>query len=54
MLNTFQPIIECLEFLHQKDIIYGNLSAEHIVFLDSGEIFLKDWLFKREENENVS
>lgn len=50
VLNTFESVIECLEFLHQKDIVYGNLSAEHIVFFDSGEIYLKDWLYRREEN----
>ena len=46
IVNTFEPVLECLDFLHQKSIYYGNLSAEHIVFFENGDIFLKDWLFK--------
>lgn len=47
IINTFEPIFECLEFVHKNGISYGNLNAEHITFFEDGSIFLKDWLFKR-------
>lgn len=43
--NTFIPIIECIEFLHQKNIVHGNISPESVIFFESGDILLKDWLF---------
>lgn len=51
VLNTFEPVIECLEFLHQKGIHFGNLSSDHIVFFENGDILLKDWLFKRDDSD---
>lgn len=43
--NTFEPILECLGYLHSQGITYSRITAQHIVFFENGEIFLKDWLF---------
>lgn len=47
--NTFEAVLECLEFLHSKGVVFGNLGPDHVVFFEDGAIYLKDWLFKGDE-----
>lgn len=45
LANTFEPVLQCLGYLHAHGIVYARLTAQHIAFFDDGKIMLLDWLF---------
>ena len=34
IVNTFLPLLECLQFLHQKGVVHGGVTPEGIVFTE--------------------
>lgn len=44
LVNTFTPVLQCLQYLHSKGVTHGSLCPENIVFNEEGDVMLRDWL----------
>lgn len=43
--------MECIEYLHQEGVIHGCISSDSILFFESGEILVRDWLIPTQSNK---
>ncbi|CAM6001978.1 unnamed protein product [Sphagnum balticum] len=50
ILNTFLPVLECLNFIHRKGIVHGSVHPANVVVTEDEEVKLKDWLVEIKDN----
>ena len=44
IINTFLPLLECLQFLHKEGVVHGAVTPSSIIFTEDQEIKMNDWM----------